>query len=256
MQMIFRYDLDRLLSYAHRVPGEITVASEPAFMMMSFDNVNYFNYTFGLSEEPYTHAHQKLIEDFYNTRYIHKHRVIVDADCPYSNAVFKQHGGYTHTNTIVQTVFDGANTCRPALRSDVQLVPANEELMPVFTELFLQGFHAHGRDSEEVSYNLTNMLYVNGMRLFLVKAGDDYVGINVLYENETESLIAEGAIAPGYRNRGYHKGSLACRIDLVLQNRPSQKIIAWAYKNSISLHNMYKTGMKTQQEFNVYEYCR
>ncbi len=256
MQPIFKYDFDRLTAYAHTAPDQIKTASEETYMMMAFQDVNYFNYTFTLTGQPLTHTNCRLIEDFYYSMQIPKHRIIVSANCKYSNAVFGSNSCYTHTKTIVKTVFDATPANLPATKKEVAFVRVDAALMPVFTQLFLQGFDAHNRNTGEVVCNFINMLEVAGMSLFLVKYKNDYVGINVLYETEAESLLAEGTTVPEYRNRGFHKSSLAFRIQLALQNRQDASIAAWAYKDSVSLHNMYKLQMKTQQEFNVYEYCR
>ena len=77
----------------------------------------------------------------------------------------------------------------------------------------------------------------------------------MLYQSDTESLLAGGAILPEHRNKGFHQQSLKFRINKAMQKSHAKNIVAWAYNPSISLDNMLKLKMEIQENFNVYEYC-
>jgi hypothetical protein len=256
MQLIFKYDLDRLNSYSVNVQNNIRIVKEAAYTMLSFPEVKYFNYTFPLKDQPLLKFQLKNIEDFYGDQKISRHKIIIAAECKKSNALLSNEGSYKQLATIAKTSLAPLPMYKPQMANNLQFLKVDHEHIGYFTDIYLQAFEAEERNSSTVRENFETLLNISDLDLYLLKYNENFIGVNILYKTPKENLLAGGAIIPEYRNKGFHKIGLAFRIHQSLSNSDSKSIIAWAYKHSISLQNMIKLKMQVQQEFNVYEYCK
>ena len=68
--------------------------------MLSFPEVGYFNYAFSINDQPLTAHHIAHIKDFYISRRIIKHKVVVAADCKNSNAALHKNEAYKQVATL------------------------------------------------------------------------------------------------------------------------------------------------------------
>jgi hypothetical protein len=253
MDLIFKYDIDRLTSYSQDAANKIKIEHENSCVMLSFPEVGYFNYAFPINNQPLT-AHQVThIKDFYISQQIIKHKVVVAAGCKNSNAALHKNAAYKQVATIAKTVYSPVSSITAPVINNLLFIKADHENIDHFTEIYLDGFEAAGSNRISASNNFKKLLTLKNLDLFLAKHHDNYVGVNVLYKTTDEVLLAGGATLPHYRNMGFHKNGLAFRIK---QSSNAKSIVAWAYKDSISLKNMLKLKMQVQQEFNVYEYCK
>ncbi|TSD65019.1 hypothetical protein FFF34_014105 [Inquilinus sp. KBS0705] len=254
MQLIFKYDFERLMSYSVNKANNIKVLEAAPYTLLSFPEVGYFNYAFNHNDEPFTEEQLKNIQAFYLQQDIAKHQLIVDAKHK-DNGLLLTNSGYAHKATIAKTVLLPNSFSHQQIMPGLAFVPVTQNNLAVFTRLYLNGFGAVNRNADSVLDNFGTLLNKPGISLYVLQHNLDFVGINVLYHHNDESLLAGGAIMPEFRNHGYHKSGLAFRIQQSLALNNSKKIVAWAYDDSISLQNMLKLKMTVQQKFMVYEYC-
>jgi hypothetical protein len=125
-----------------------------------------------------------------------------------------------------------------------------------FTKVYLDSFEATDRNHVRVTRNFKQLLMINNLELYLLKNGNQNVGVNVLYSENFNYFLAGGAIIPEFRNQNYHKSGLLYRINKCLSEPNVNSIISWAYNDSISLHNMLRINMIVINEFLVYEYAK
>lgn len=256
MQLIFKYDIDRLLSYAANTSNNIHIVDKDSFMMLCFPDVDYFNYAFTPINQKLSAPQLNYIERFYLNKNIVKHKVIINANCTESNELLQNHSDYKHASTISKTGMAPTHNHHTKHNDNLDFVKVDDSNIDLFTSLYLKGFDSDKKPDATIVDNFKSLLRIGDLDLFLLKSENKYVGINVLYQSDTESLLAGGAILPEHRNKGFHQQSLRFRIDNAIQKNNSNKIVAWAYNPSISLDNMLKLKMKVQENFNVYEYCR
>jgi hypothetical protein len=256
MQLIFKYDIDRLLSYAADSKNNIHIADKNSFMMLSFPEVDYFNYAFAPDHDILSHHHLTSIERYYLAKDIIKHKVILNADCTESNELLKSHTNYTHTTSIAKTVTAPPPDYQAVNADGLHFVQVDDSNIDLFAKLYLKSFESEKQPDNRIVGNFKSLLNLEELDLFMLRQEDKYVGVNVLYQSKSESLLAGGAILPEYRNKGFHLQSLKFRINKAIQRDQAKNIVAWAYNPSVSLKNMLKLKMKVQENFNVYEYCR
>jgi hypothetical protein len=234
--------------------NKIKIQEEESYTLLSFPEVDYFNYAFRLDDDPFLDHHIKNIKDFYHQQNLKKHHVIAGSDCEKSRLILTEHG-YKHKATICKTLFLPADAEKIDINRGLKFINVNKECIAPFTDTYLKGFEASRRDVIDVSRNFNRLLDLQNVKLFLLQYKNSDVGIGVLYHQKDESLLAGGAIIPAFRNNGFHKSSLAFRTALSLQTNNCRNVVAWAYEDSISLKNMLKLKMTIQQRFNIYEYC-
>lgn len=254
MQLIFKYDIERLRSYAIDPGNNIRIEGRETYTMLSFPEVGFFNYTF--YSQPLSLAKKDLsdIRSFYEDRGISHHKIIIPADCDVSHALIHSQCGYKQTATIAKTVML-AEECRAYARDErLSFEKAGPDSIADFTEIYLESFESSRPDRHKVVSNFRTLLDIGNLELLLLKHDNSYVGVNVLYKTPGESLLAGGAILPAFRNRGFHKRSLRYRLQRSFMEADARTAIAWAYKPSISLSNMLKLNMRIEEEFNVFEY--
>lgn len=254
MQLIFKYDLERLNSYSLNTENNIKIANSDDYIMMSFPEVDYFNYTFNNTDRPFQKEDIKRVNEFYTEGGIEKHKVLVAAACEASNKTLRKESGYKQVLSIAKMIMAPDASVVSAPVPGLSFLKASHGNIDVFTQLYLDSFEAVGRDQARVANNFKNLLGIKNLDLFLLKQGEDFVGVNVLYKTPEKSLLAGGAILPKYRNRGFHRSGLSFRIQQSLMHNNSGSIVAWAYNPSISLRNMQKMNMEISEEFNVYEF--
>jgi len=255
MQLIFKYDIDRLQSYSTNYKNNIHIADKSSFMMLSFPEVDYFNYAFTRTNQTLHEDQLNEIESFYLDKQILKHKIIVNSNCIESNELLKNHAGYQYVSAIAKTAISPGPDYITPLQDELHFIKADHRNIDKFADLYLQGFESEKKPDERIVNNFKSLLNLKDLDLFLIRNEDKYVGVNVLYQSKTETLLAGGAILPEHRNKGFHQQGLKFRINQAIKNN-SKNIIAWAYNPSISLKNMLKLNMKVQETFNVYEYCR
>jgi hypothetical protein len=256
MQLIFKYDIDRLMSYASDCKNNIHIAEKNSFMMLAFPEVDYFNYAFTPVDQILSGDKLTDIERHYLAKDIIKHKIVVNANCAESNELLNRHSAYNYTSTIAKTAIAPAHTQQADHQRELDFVNVDESNIDMFARLYLKSFESDKQADNRIVNNFKSLLNLKDLDLFMLKKEDKYVGVNVLYQSEAESLLAGGAILPEHRNQGFHLQSLKFRIDKAVNKDQSKNIVAWAYNPSVSLKNMLKLKMKVQENFNVYEYCR
>lgn len=256
MQAIFQYDLNRLNAYSVIPSNRIAVRKDQDFISFCFPDVGYFNYTVQLNGQPLSREKIAEINGFYQSKCVRRHKLIVPAHATESVELLKGRANYTLTAVIAKTAFTTAMQGLTQSNRDLEFIPVDTSLIDQFTALYLRGFDAENRNVNEVTQNFCRLFRIDNLDLFLLSHKNVFVGVNVLYYAKQETLLAGGAVLPEYRNRGFHQNGLQFRIRQALSRAPGQKIVGWAYKPGISLHNMLKQGMNIEEEFFVYEYCR
>jgi hypothetical protein len=256
MQAIFQYDLNRLNAYSVIPSNRIAIRKDQGFISFCFPDVSYFNYTVQLNGQPLSRERITEINEFYQSKCVGRHKLIVPAYAVESVELLKSLANYTQTAVIAKTAFATAMQGVAPSNRDIEFIPVDHSLIDQFTTLYLRGFDAENRDINEVTQNFCRLFRIDNLDLFMLSHKKVFVGVNVLYYAEQETVLAGGAVLPEYRNRGFHQNSLQFRIGQALSRAPGQKIVGWAYKPGISLRNMLKQGMNIEEEFFVYEYCR
>lgn len=256
MQTIFQYDLNRLSAYSVIPSNRIAIRKAQDFISFCFPDVAYFNYTVPLNGQPLSREKITEINRFYESKCVDRHKLIIPTYATESVELLKSLDNYTQTNVIAKTAFTATIQDKESSTRDLEFIPVNNSLIDQFTDLYLRGFDAVNRNINEVTQNFCRLFRIDNLDLFMLKHKNVFVGVNVLYYAEDETVLAGGAVLPEYRNMGFHQNSLQFRIRQALGRAPGQKIVGWAYKPGISLKNMLKQGMNIEEEFFVYEYCR
>jgi hypothetical protein len=256
MQLMFKYDIDRLLSFASNADNNIHIVDKDSFMMLCFPEVDYFNYAFTPTNQELSANQLSEIKLFYLNQKITKHKVIINASCYESILLMQSHSSYKHTSTISKTVITPLSNYQTKQSEGLDFIEVDGSNIDLFAKLYLDGFDSRKKIDFAIVNNFKSLLKLGDLDLFLLKTEGKYVGINVFYQSDTESLLAGGAILPKYRNKGFHQQSLKYRIDGAIQKKNAKSVVAWAYNPSISLNNMLKLKMEIQENFNVYEYCQ
>lgn len=255
MQAIFQYDLNRLNAYSVIPSNRIAIRKAQDFISFCFPEVSYFNYTVQLNGQPLSREKITEINAFYDNKRVSRHKLIVPANAIESIALLKRLSDYSQTAVIAKTALTTKMQNMKLSMRDLEFIPVDNSLIDQFTDIYLRGFDAENRNINEVTQNFSRLFRIENLDLFLLKHKNVFVGVNVLYYAEDETVLAGGAVLPEYRNRGYHQNGLQFRIRQALGRSSGQKIVGWAYKSGISLNNMLKQGMEIEEEFFVYEYC-
>ncbi|MES2828461.1 MAG: hypothetical protein V4687_09910 [Bacteroidota bacterium] len=251
---MFQYDLDRLKSYSVNHENNIEIFDGNFFYAFCFPEVGYFNYAFQTSSAPFTVESVANIKKFYLERNILTHKFLVPARSAESNRIISSDNNYTQTGIIAKTVFPSGRIVNQIQEQGVSLTKVDDSNIETYTEIYLNGFEAEGRDAKKVAKNFRTLLSNKAVELYLLKYQNEYVGINVLYNSGTESLLAGGAVLKEFRNNGYHKKGLSYRIQHALRKPEVRNVMSWTYKDGVSYNNMIKLGMDFGEEFMVYEY--
>lgn len=254
MELIFQYDIDRLKAYSTHKHNNISIIHGENYTSLSFPEVDYFNYVIQTQDKLLGKNDLQCIKAFYENNGISKHQIILsDTDTDSETQFNLNRNGYSFKKSFSQTFITPTTLIENQVSAEVSFIEVTNSNIDLFTSLYLKGFDAHGRDVRKVSANFNTLLNNSKFNLMLIKYGDIFVGINVLYHKKNESLLAGGAIIPEYRNKGLHKAGLNFRIQKALAQN-SNKITAFAYDNTVSLQNMFKVRMVLMKRFNIYEY--
>ena len=256
MNIIFQYDLDRLTAYSLNPDNKIEISLGQSYNIFSFLEVGYFNYTFVSNRQPLATTDLDRIKTFYLQRNITKHKILISHTDFESATILDSDNDYQHTATIVKTRFKHQPLHQKMNANDVEFETVDSTNIEQFTITYLNSFDAVDKDYKSVARNFKLLLDNKAIQLLLLKSKENIVGINVLYHSNDEVYFAGGAILPEYRNKGFHKASLALRINQAMEAEHAKDIISWAYKSSVSVENMLKMKMQVAEEFLVYEYCK
>ena len=254
MELFFEYDLNRLRAYS-QIKGNqnrIHILEEENFMAFCFPSVSYFNYAFSKNNQPLNLQEFLSIKKFYRDRDISLHKFIGLSGL-YDNS-FLSSLRYHKKNVISQTKY----SFNQQATSNYQFTSVFEEVtdseLMLFTQTYLEGFNAIDRDVKEVYDNFVGLYSMPGTKLYLVKNEHDIMGIVVLYELNHHYFLAAGAILPKYQGHNHHKAGIMMRINKCLMDPNLNSIISWAYKGSVSHHNMNRLNLIDLNEFDNYEF--
>lgn len=256
MQLIFKYDLDRLNAYAANTENNIKIVDEHSYIMLCFPEVGYFNYAIHKTGELFTEERLDNVSAFYLNNSISKHKILVEALSVENNALLSKDTRYKLVSTIAKTTLAASDNFLPQPVTDLQFIRVDNSNIKEFTEIYLNSFEAVRKENSSVYDNFKTLLNNPYLDLFLLQYNEVFVGVNMLYRQEDECMLAAGALLPAYRNKGFHKKGLSFRIQQALKDSSVKNIVSWAYDPSVSLQNMLKLNMQVQEKFNVYEYCR
>ncbi len=256
MQLIFRYDLTRLYSYSVHAENNIKIIDEHSHVILCFPEVDYFNYSFHKEGEVFTKQKLSDVSAFYLDNRIRKHKILVEASSAENNKSLAGDSRYRLVSTIAKTGLPVQNKIPFQPIEDMRFVKADNTNIQDFTDVYINSFEALKKDNTSVYNNFKTLLMIPHLDLYILQHEGVNVGVNVLYQQDCECLLAGGAILPRYRNKGFHKKGLSFRIGQTLTDSTEKNIVAWAYNPSISLNNMLKLNMQIEEEFNVYEYCK
>ena len=254
MELFFEYDLNRLRAYS-QIKGNhnrIDILEEENFMAFSFPSVSYFNYAFAKNNQLLNLQEFLSIQKFYLHHGISFH-TFIGLSGLYDNS-FLSGLGYHKKNVISQTKYSFDQKATSNYQFNTQFVKVTNTELKLFTQTYLGGFNAIGRDVNEVYINFQGLYSMSGIELYLLKNGYETVGIVALYGLDHHYLLAAGAILPKYRGHNHHKAGIMMRINKCLLDVNLNSIISWAYKGSISHHNMNRLNMIDLNEFDNYEF--
>ena len=256
MELFFKYDLNRLHAYSsvEEIDNQIKILEEHKFMAFSFPEVSYFNYAFPTNGLPLEKFDLEYISDFYRSFGLDKYKIIVPPNHYELKKFFSNNPNFTLTETIVQTHYPVENKLNFEVNPDIVFVRVNERNILEFTKTYLDSFEAVGRDEVRVAKNFKSLMNRPGVEFYLTNNGKSHMGVNVLYRETNNYLLAGGAVLPEYRNHNHHKSGLTMRLKKCLEDPQVEKITSWAYKGGVSLHNMNNLKMVEENEFEVYEF--
>lgn len=256
MDIIFRYDIDRLKAYLNNkeYDNNIRIMQSKELSMLCFPEVDYFNYSFISDKSPIELSYTNEIRQFYKIAGISSHKIIAPATCSITHEILCNQLNYNHIKTIVKTSFPIGNKLKDNLPIEINLTKVDEFSIYDFARVYLNGFESIVSEYKKVAANFKQLLEVSDISLFFITIDSKHVGISVLYKNEFEYLLAGGAILKEFRNNHFHKQSMFERIKRSLLKDDVEGIYSSAYKNSISAQNMTSIGMSIKESYNVYEY--
>jgi hypothetical protein len=256
MELFFKYDLNRLNAYnsVEEINNQIKILEEHKFMAFSFPEVAYFNYAFPTNGLPLEKFDLEYINDFYRSFGLNKYKIIVPPNHDELKKVFSINPNFNLTETIVQTHFPLENKLNFKINSDIEFIRVDETSILKFAKTYLDSFEAVGRDEKRVAKNFASLMERPGVEFYLAVKGKTYMGVNVLYREKNNYLLAGGAVLPEHRNHDHHKSGLTMRLKKCLEDPHVERIASWAYKGGVSLHNMNSLKMVEEKEFEVYEF--
>ena len=258
MELFFKYDFNRLQAYSSvkEINNRIKILEEYKFMAFSFPDVGYFNYAFPTNGIPMERFDIEYINDFYFSFGLEKYKIIVPLHHVELKKLLESKKNFQLSETIVQTRYPIKKKIDFEINSDVIFIPIDKGSIIEFTEVYLASFEAVGRDIYKVARNFESLLEREGVEFYLANNGETNIGVNVLYKEGNNYLLAGGAILPEFRNHNYHKSGLTMRLKKCLDNPLVEKVTSWAYKGGVSLHNMNSLNMIEEKEFDVYEFSK
>lgn len=254
MELFFEYDLNRLRAYGQikENRNRIEILEEENFTAFCFPSVSYFNYAFANNNQLLNLQEFLSIKEFYRYHGISVHKFIGLSGL-YDDS-FLSGLGYHKKNVITQTKYLFDQQASSNYQFNTQFVEVTNTELKLFTHTYLEGFNAIGRDVNEVYANFQGLYSMPGTKLYLVKNENDTIGIVVLYELNHHYFLAAGAILLKYQGHNHHKAGIMMRIKKCLMDANLNSIISWAYKGSISHHNMNRLNMIDLNEFDNYEF--
>ena len=256
MELFFKYDLNRLQAFSSvkEIDNQIKILEEHKFMAFSFPEVGYFNYAFPTNGLPLEKFDLEYINDFYRSFGLDKYKIIVPPNHHELKKYFSGNSNFQLVETVVQTYYPLENKLNFKINSNIKFIRVDKSNILEFTKTYLDSFEAIGRDENRVAQNFTSLMERPGVEFYLANNGKAHMGVNVLYRERNNYLLAGGAVLPEYRNHDHHKSGLTMRLQKCLEDPQVEKITSWAYKGGVSLHNMNSLKMIEEKEFEVYEF--
>lgn len=256
MELFFKYDLNRLQAYSSvkEINNQIKILEEHKFMAFSFPEVGYFNYAFPTNGIPMENFDVEYINDFYFSFGLDKYKIIVPPNHLELKNLLKSKKEFRLSETIVQTYYPIEKELNFKINSQIKFVRIDKSNISEFTQIYLESFEAVGRDMKKVAKNFESLMRKPGVEFYLANNGFANIGVNVLYREQNNYLLAGGAVLPEYRNHNHHKSGLTMRLKKCLDDPKIERVTSWAYKGGVSLHNMNSLNMIEEKEFEVYEF--
>ncbi len=256
MEIVFKYDIERLRAYSRNemYDNRIDISDNDGVTKLMFPEVGYFNYSFSPASKPLSKIQVDSVIDFYREGDVKTHKIIVLAGCEESKELLCREFGYEYTKTIVKTSFPINEPVKNSDGSKVELVRVEDHNIYDFTCAYLKSFESEQEDYRKVEQNFRQLLGVEGLDLFLVVKHGLNAGVNVLYKDGDDYLLAGGAILKEFRSQQFHKHSMLQRIKHSLKDTNLKAIYSSAYKDSISVRNMLSINMDIAKAYDVYEY--
>ena len=256
MELFFKYDLNRLQAFSSvkEIDNQIKILEEYKFMAFSFPEVGYFNYAFPTNGLPLEKFDLEYINDFYRSFGLDKYKIVVPPDHYELKKFFNNNPNFNLAETIVQTHYPLENKLSFEINSDIEFIRVDKCNILEFAKTYLDSFEAIGRDEKRVAKNFESLMEHSNVEFYLANNGKAHMGVNVLYREKNNYLLAGCAVLPEYRNHNHHKSSLTMRLKKCLEDPQVEKITSWAYKGGVSLHNMNSLKMIEEKEFEVYEF--
>lgn len=253
MNTLLHYDLLRLEAFQNNqaVRNAIAISRKSELTLLKFKQVKYFNYCLGRIETP---KMLDLVREFYTDTVENQHQILIDSGDEVSKSILSQCNDYRLDQRIAIMSLLPDTPYHRFYHPEVRLKLVTEEEVSDFAWLYLDCFEAENRHSQSVEENFLHKLRIDGLKFYFVQWNQHKVGITGLYQHDEFQLLSVGAIKDNFRNLGFHKSALGCRIELCRTQNPGLTIFSWAYQNSISHINMIKTGMSLHQELLTYKY--
>ena len=253
MELFYKYDELRLKTYSSDPDNHIQISQNHGFKSLCFPKVHYFNYSLLDAENTPKNEYLEEIQEFYGNQKVNRHKVLIPSERREEFKSQKASKRYVLADSLIET----------ELRQHIEVkqdgllkfVKVDDTCIEKFTEVYLKGFGSEITDTTNVKGNFKKLLHLKDIYLYLLFRNQEAVGVNVLYKDHDQFLLAGGAILPGFRNNSFHKTSLKFRISKAQNEFGTSCISAVASKGSISLRNMLKLNMSAVREYEVYELC-
>lgn len=253
MELFYKYDELRLKTYSSDPDNRIQTSQNLCFKILCFPEVHYFNYSLLDTNGALKNESLEQVQEFYENLKVNKHKVLIPTERVSEFKSQKAAKRYTLVSSLIKAELKQKLKVKQDNRLD--FIKVDGTSIEKFTEVYLKSFESETTDTAKVKANFNKLLPLKNIHLYLLFSNEEAVGVNVLYQDHNQYLLAGGAILPGFRNNNFHKTSLKFRINQAQNEYGTAGISAIAYKGSISLKNMIKLNMSAVTEYEVYEYC-
>lgn len=247
------FDKQRLYAFKNNptVTNSIHVDIQQGIHLLTFQEVDYFNYAFG----SITEADQlSLIQRFFQNRKSGWHKAIVHCADIHSRNFMESRTDYRFKE--IYCYFQApTEKITPHRDEEIRLVKVDHTSIDLYATLYLDVFNADNKHPDSVEENLKLMLDIPSFNAYLVTSDhQEWMGICSFWINNQTLLYTAGGLRKEYRGRKFHLATLAARTIEAQQLGEFDRIASWALANSSSSHNLNAFGLTHTDNYHVYEF--
>ncbi len=247
MKTFIPYDIFRLTNYK-KENNLIDFGETDSLIYYCFNEVDYFNYIILISEfqnidelrnvlSIYSRFNRKRIKFLFKESLTIKYDYLIDSE-----------KGFHKIQCVEKIISDRIDNYSD--KKVLRPVKTDEEII-LYTKLYLKGFKSNKTNIIEVAKNFRLLFDTKSVDLFFIMNNAIIAGICSNFYNGKNVFLCACVVLDLYQNIGLQKKAINERIKFGLIKGFLQ-FNSWAYDDSVSYHNLIKSGFSKYATYEEY----